>query len=72
VNLVVVDLSSSRFDIIDKESKSWNFRNIIIVSVDPDPDSTDYPFLDKLADAGRICLSLYYDSDYYDGIDYQY
>jgi Leucine-rich repeat (LRR) protein len=56
-NLEVVDLNRSSFRIIDEESKSWSFRNQIIVSVDL--ELRDHPFLQKLAQAGRIYLSKY-------------
>jgi hypothetical protein len=55
-NLELLVLSGSGFRIIDEESKSWSFRNKIIVSVNPDAQ----PFLNKLAQDDRIHLSRYF------------
>jgi Leucine-rich repeat (LRR) protein len=56
-NLEVLDLSSSGFRIIDEESKCWSFRNQIIIHVDL--ELRDHPFLQRLAQSGRIHLSKY-------------
>jgi Leucine-rich repeat (LRR) protein len=50
-NLEVIDLRNSRFGIIKEKSKSWSFRNQVIVNAG---ELSDNPFVQNLAQANHI------------------